>query len=150
MIYDVFENIDLYCQKGTALHRALCFARDFDSSQEDGRKEIDGDDIFAIAMSYETKAAADLVFESHKKYIDIQVLLAGKELFDVTLDTDLKVKTAYSGENDAALWEAPDLYTELPLVPGRFAVLYPQDIHRPCRIWDASMAVRKLVVKVRV
>ena len=150
MIYDVFGNIEFYCHEGTALHRALCFARDFDAGRGDGRIEIDGDDMFAIAMSYDTKAAEELDFESHEKYIDIQRLLKGRELMDVSLDTDLKVKTAYSEEKEAALWEEPGHYSELPLEGERFAVLYPQDIHRPCRIWDASMAVRKLVVKVRL
>lgn len=150
MIYDTFENIGLYCKEGERLCEALRFAQGFDQSQPDGRYEIDGDNIFANVMSYETFAAENLKFEGHKNHIDVQLLLEGEELMDVYLGADLEVDTPYSEAGDAALFRAPQLFSTVLLRPGRFAVVFPDDLHQPSRCIDVPQPVRKMVVKVRV
>jgi YhcH/YjgK/YiaL family protein len=149
MIYDVFTNMKLYFGEKSRLHKALDFAVRFDRSQSDGRYEVDGDKIYALVMTYSTKSAEELKFEAHKKYIDIQLLLEGREFLDVTQDRNLNVEMEYSDEKDAALFTAPADMTSVLLGPGNFAVLYPDDIHRPGRKVKDSKQVRKMVIKVR-
>lgn len=149
MIYDVFANVKLYFSKKEALSKAIDFAVHFDRSQPDGRYEIDGDKIYALVMTYSTKSAEEAKFEAHKKYIDVQLLLDGIEFLDVTQDRNLDVEMAYSDEKDAALFKAPAEMTSVLLEPGNFAVLYPDDIHRPCRKVKDAKQVRKMVIKVR-
>lgn len=150
MIYDTFENKGLYFGGEEPLHKALDFAIGFDQSQPDGRYEVDGDRIYANVMSYETKAAEELKFEGHKKYIDIQLLLKGSEYMDVSLDSTLAVDTPYSEQSDCALFAPSKHSASVLLEPGKFAVVFPHDIHQPGRRVEAPQPVRKMVVKVRV
>jgi len=150
VIYDTFENMGQYCGEGEPLRRAVDFAKSFDRSQPDGRYEIDGDNIFATVMSYTTLAAEELKFEGHKNHIDVQLLLEGEEFMDVCLDTDLEVDTPYSEEGDAILFKAPKQFSTVLLKPGRFAAVFPDDLHQPSRFVEAPQPVRRMVVKVRL
>ena len=150
MIYDTFEKVDLYFDRTESLHKALDFARTFDPSQPDGKYEIDGDNIYAMVMTYDTREAEELKFEAHKKYIDVQLLLKGSELLNVSLDHNLEVDTPYAEQKDVVLFKAPRYSTAVLLEPGNFTVLYPDDRHQPgCRVAEVA-SVRKMVVKVRV
>ena len=97
MIYDTFENMELYCQEGEALHRAIMYARDFDPSLEDELYEIEEKDIYARVMGYATTPSEERLFEAHHDYLDVQVLLSGGERLDVTLagEGNLKVLEPY-------------------------------------------------------
>lgn len=149
MIYDKLENAGQYTASLEALSKAVEYARSIDPSMPDGRIEIEGDNIYGLLSSYETMAESDVPFEAHRKYIDIQFLLEGRERLDVSHDDALEVKEPYSEEGDAALYYAPDTFSSVVLEPGKFVVLFPQDKHRPaCRLGGPQKA-RKLVVKVR-
>ena len=150
MIYDTFENLELYFEETGPLHKALSFAAEFDTSQSDGRYEIDGDHSYAMVMTYDTAASEELKFEAHKKYIDIQLMLEGVEFMDISLDKSLDVDTPYSERNDVALFKSPEHFTSVFLESGNFAVLYPHDIHQPGRKVGDSKQVRKMVLKVSV
>ena len=150
MIYDAFNNSHLYFDKAGPLHKALSFVTGFDTSQPDGRYDIDGDNIYAMVTTYDTKPAGSLKFEAHKKYIDLQLLLEGTEFLDVTLSESCKIDTPYSEQNDVEFFESPQNFSTVLLEPGNFALLYPHDIHRPCRMIKTEKQVRKMVLKVRV
>ena len=150
MIYDKFENIGLYFDKNRQLGKAIDFAAGFDKSQPDGRYDVDGDNIYAIVMTYETKTVEELKFEGHKKYIDIQLLLNGQEYMDVSLDKDLVVDTPYSRQNDVVLFAQPKYSASVLLKSGNFAIAFPDDIHQPGRMVEQAGQVRKMVIKVRV
>lgn len=149
MIYDVFANGKMYFNKKSVFGRALDFAVHFDRSQPDGKYEIDGDKLYAAVMTYQTRSAEEAKFEAHQKYIDIQLLLDGREFMDISIGEKLSVDTAYSDEKDVAFFKSPKYFTSVLLEPGRFAVLYPDDIHRPCRKIENPEQVRKMVIKVR-
>ena len=150
MIYDRFENLNLYAVPGSLLHRALVYARDVAADVADGRIEIDGERLYASVASYETGGRDERRFEAHRRYIDIQVLLAGEETIDVTLDGDLPVLEAYDDARDVMFLKPPAHVASLPMRPGWFAVFYPHDLHRPgCHLKD-KQKVRKIVMKVAV
>ena len=57
--------------------------RDTDFTKvEDGRYELDGENLFYFIQTYENNPANETP-EAHKKYIDIQCVLTGKERMDV-------------------------------------------------------------------
>ncbi len=151
MIVDTFENVDLYASCCGGLKQAVDFARKFDPAMADGKFEIDGRRMFAIASSYETASADELPFEAHKKYIDVHILLRGEERMDVSPDADPPVREPYCEDRDATLFDAPDSYSSLIARTGQFAVFFPGDVHRPgLSTGDAPTGVRKLVIKIRV
>jgi YhcH/YjgK/YiaL family protein len=150
MIYDRFENLHLYCQPGTRLHRALVYARDAARTVADGRMDIDGERLYASVATYETGSREERRFEAHRKYIDVQVLLEGEECIDVSLDQDLPVFESYDENRDVMFLKPPENVASLVMKPGHFGVFYPHDIHRPgCRLREKSR-VRKIVMKVAV
>lgn len=150
MIYDRFENLNLYCQPGTPLHRALVYARDVARTVADGRMDIDGNRLYASVATYETGSREERRFEAHKKYIDVQVLLEGEECIDVSLEKDLPTLEAYDEKKEVMFLKAPQHVASLPMKPGYFAVFYPPDTHRPgCHLLE-KRRVRKIVMKVAV
>ena len=150
MIYDLLENGGLYFGEGSALGKAVKFACGFDVSQADGRYEIDGDDVYALVMRYDTKPVSEGKFEAHRAYIDVQLLLEGEERMDVSIDGGGESVGGYDREKDAELWAEARDYCSLVMLPGRLAVLWPNDRHRPGCQLDGKKNVRKMVVKVRI
>jgi biofilm protein TabA len=150
MIYDTFEHIALYSHPGTRLHRALVYAMDVSRSVADGRTEIDGDRLYASVSTYDTGSREERRFEAHKKYIDVQVVLEGEESIDVALESDLPILEAYDEKKEVMFLKPPQEFASLVMKPGRFAVFYPQDVHRPgCSLRD-KRRIRKIVVKVQI
>ncbi len=117
-----------------------------------GRYEIDGDRVLAMVSSYETKPSEDCFYETHRKYIDVHVLVSGREYVLARDSASLTVKTVYSAENDIEFQEAsPGEVQRAYLAPGTVLILFPEDAHMPCvRIGGYPETVRKVVVKVRV
>ena len=150
MIYDLLKNVSSVGVVRDSLAKALQWADVFDVNQPDGRYEIDGEAMYAIVVTYDSKPVSKLFFESHEKYIDVQIVLDGQEYLDVALDEALTVRAAYDPEDDASLWDYDGAFSSLVMKPGRFAILWPSDVHRPARKLDKVAPVRKLVVKVRV
>jgi YhcH/YjgK/YiaL family protein len=119
----------------------------------DGRHELEGEELYASLSTYETGDPAAKSFEAHRRYIDIQAVLSGREeLFWAPL-AGLAERRVYSPAEDLAFFaDPPGGGTALTLEPGAFVVLFPQDAHKPgCRpAGEAAGLVRKLVIKVRV
>ncbi len=120
------------------------------SSLPDGRYDIDGDKLYASLASYETKDASEALFETHRKYIDIQIVLDGEEICGVApADEVTEIALPYEEEKDVAFFDAPDAVSAaIPLRKGLFAVFFPEDAHMPGLSGDAKSCVRKCVIKV--
>ena len=55
----------------------------------------------------------------------------------------------YSDEKDI-LFLSGVARARLKMIPGSFALFYPEDAHKPNCTWDEPQRVRKVVVKVRI
>lgn len=152
MIYDDFKNIGLYCKEGDRLYKALKYAMDFDLSQPDGEYEVEGKNIFAKVQSYSTQDAEQRKFEAHRNYYDIQVMRVGSERQDIYLgnESELEPLTKYDSGKDAIKLKSPDVFSSIIVSPEKFAVYYPNDIHRPNCYIDAPAEVRKICMKVKL
>jgi len=114
-----------------------------------GRYEVAGEAVFAIINEYATKPAAECEPESHRRYIDIQVMLEGTEIFGYAPLLDHQPSTGFLPDNDVAFY-APARLDYITLCPGRFIVFFPSDIHQPELFTDRPRPVKKLVMKVAV
>lgn len=135
------------------LQRALDFLqRARGADLPDGRVEIDGDRVFALVQSYETVAAGDpVIFEAHRKYIDVQYVAAGQEVIAWATTDRLLVTEAYDPAKEAWFGALPAAETTFVRVAaGELVVLYPTDGHTPRLAAGAPAAVKKIVVKVAV
>ena len=135
------------------MQRALDFLRQAPGADlPDGRIEIAGDSVFALVQSYQTAPASDpVIFEAHRRYIDVQYMVAGDEVLAWASADHLTVTQMYNPASEAWLGTAPASDTTfVRLAAGELAVLYPTDGHAPRVAAGAPAAVKKIVVKVAV
>lgn len=151
MIFDTLENAASYYCILPELQMAAEFLKQL-ASAGSGRVEIDGDNIYASLSEYETKLRCEGRPEGHRKYIDVQLLLDGIEQIDVTFDNDaLEIYTPYNPEKDCFFVKRTAADATVTLTPGKFAVLFPGDLHQPCiAVNDQPSKVRKVVFKIKV
>ncbi len=148
MLYGTTKHLESYQGIHPGVMRGLEILRDTDFSKlEDGRYEVDGDDLFFFIQNYMSKPANDMP-ESHKKYVDIQYLISGREWMGVAPLEDMTEVVEARPEKDIWRHHGP---TDKILVTGdRFAVFWPEDAHAPGIAVDGPEPCRKCVVKVRV
>jgi YhcH/YjgK/YiaL family protein len=121
------------------------------SKLPDGRYEIDGSRIFAIVQKYQTAAKDKCEAETHCKYIDIQYVYEGVELIGYGLtDTVHEISQDFSAEKDAIFYKSVHEERDLLLTPGRYAIFFPTDIHRPTCNFETEHQVKKIVLKVAI
>ena len=148
MIYDTLDHLEAYRGVHPGVMRGLELLRDTDFSQwEDGRHEIDGERLFILLQSYETKLQNDTP-EAHRKYIDIQYLLSGQEQMGVGPLEEMTEEVEARPEGDIWFYRGP--LSAILLSGRRFTALWPGDAHAPGIAVDRKPApCRKCVVKVR-
>lgn len=112
-----------------------------------GRIELDGDRLFINNVAPTCLPAEAQVLEVHRDYIDIHVLLEGKERIGWKALEDLQAeKQAYNPTSDCALYtDRPTFYVDLQ--PGEFVVVFPEDPHAPL---IGTGNIRKLIIKVKI
>lgn len=151
MILDRIENWGAYFTKETKLYAGIKFIMEHaDKNTPDGRYDIEGDDLYAIVQSYTTDTPVNKKLESHKKYLDIQCLISGREIIGWIPAYKLEVMTPYLGERDVIFYQSNEYISPLLLTPGVFSVFYPLDAHMPGCFLDKPEFVRKIVVKVKI
>ena len=116
-------------------------------SLELGEHEILGREVYAIVSEYAPKEHEDCLFESHKKYIDLQYLVSGEEMMGVTKPDGLEVVVPYTEDIMFYSAEGVDAVYE-KAVPGKFFVFFPDNAHRPSMKSAEGVTVKKVVVKV--
>lgn len=114
-----------------------------------GSYEIEGADIFVNVDEYVTRNEEDVLFEAHKKYADIQVIVSGEEKIGVLPLKNTTVTIPYDEEKDIMFLTADEENYRIA-APGRFFLFFPEDAHRPTVKSAENILVRKVVVKVRI
>ena len=150
MIIDKVEHFQDY-HFGPAWKLAFEFLSTLTPDSGDKKYPIQGDDIFALVMSYTTFAPEIAVYESHREYVDIQTVLVGAEGFECAFRDDLSVETPYADSRDAEFYKrAVPAQTRVDVYPGTFVMLYPHDAHMPgLMIGNEEKIIKKVVVKIR-
>lgn len=111
------------------------------------RIELQGDNLFINRIEAPSNPQEAQPIEAHEAYIDIQVLLEGRERIGwLPRAKCLTPRAPYDAEKDIIFYEEqPTNYVDL--LPGEFVILFPEDGHTPF-IGDGS-TISKLIVKVR-
>jgi YhcH/YjgK/YiaL family protein len=149
MIHDTLGAAETYYPLGPAFRLGFEFLRRFDPATADGRIALDGDRVFALVQSYATTPASERLFEAHRSHADLQFVASGEEAIYYSPLGRLRENAPYSSVKDVALFDGEN---DMPLVmpPGFFAILLPQDGHKPCCVWKVPRAVKKVVVKIHL
>lgn len=131
-----------------AWETAFKFLKETDFDNAEIKSYILSDDgLYANIEEYITKDSS--LFESHRKYIDIQYVVKGKEFVRVTsfdLSKNSVIKP-YDEKKDIEFFES-NLYQQVMLDGSNFLVLFPEDAHMPCMKVDSNEQVKKVVIKI--
>ncbi|MDK2789443.1 MAG: biofilm protein TabA [Epulopiscium sp.] len=153
MIYGDIKNTD-YIDKvyPLPLVKAINYLKNTDfSSIKAGKYEIEGQDIYAQVIDTTTKEKSKAKPETHKKYVDVQFLIEGKEIIGFARKSDSnKVVEDLLEQKDVIFYENAENESELVMAPGNFAVFFPDDVHRPACNCGGEHSIRKVIVKVSV
>jgi YhcH/YjgK/YiaL family protein len=116
---------------------------------ESFRHEL-GSGVFAIEQVYRTRARSEGFFESHRKYIDIQVVVAGEEIMEVLDVTAAVVREPYQEGRDLIVYHDNPAGSHLRIGAGQAAIFFPTDVHMPTLQCAEPVVLRKSVLKVPV
>lgn len=115
---------------------------------ENGKYSVDADNCYYMVQSYDAKSPFDARFESHREYIDIQIVLDGEEI--IRFESKEKLSQSAEYKPDVEYFAMNKDYDSVRLCRGDMAIIYPDEPHAPGIFAEGSSGhVRKLVVKIK-
>lgn len=154
MIIDKIKNIDKYAQLSQYSNEILGFIKRCEKEElSDGKYQLIGEDkLFALVQSYNTKSVEGALYEAHKRYADLQYIVAGNELIYYTILDNLELTEDRTPDQDILFYDNKQDNAKLTMQPGFFAYFDVQDAHMPCiQLKEGKCeTVKKIVFKVLV
>ena len=148
IIIDKLPNAEAYYHMHPAFKKAFAFLRqDGLAELPADRYEIDGDRLFCMISKGPGRSRSEAKLEAHRKYVDIQYVIAGTDDMGFRPTADCKlIDTSYDADRDIGFFnDQPDSWTPVP--PGSFVIFFPQDAHAPL---VSSGELHKVVLKIAV
>ncbi len=115
---------------------------------EIGKYPIDGEKCFAIISEYDTKSVDEAKIEAHKKYIDLQYVIAGEENIGLVSTENASVKTPYNDVKDVMFYDSEKVEYHLA-TNDTFFLFFPGEPHQPGMHANEKSHVKKLVIKIQ-
>lgn len=147
MIVDKIENWGNYF-KSSIFSEILKELGTYSVETENGVYKNNESFYFKI-MSYDTKLDS-IIIESHRKEVDVQILLSGNEKIKIYNSTAVEITEPYDSESDCQFYRKTDNpISEINLEPGYMAIFFPDDIHHPqLAVNDKIETLKKIVIKI--
>lgn len=154
MISDTFENLFIYqkiFRKNflLVLHPLVCNYIDSFTTGPQSFK-FKHKEFKIIGFDYPLKDPSACLIESHFAHVDLQMTVTGCEGIYVYSKSPATIPLSKNEAKDIALYSEDDLvlHSKLYLKERSFAILFPNDLHKPQVITENSTYVQKLVVKI--
>ena len=150
MIFDTRKNID--CYKGISAHldAAIEYIKTADFAAAPAGKTQVCDGCYFNKFSGKTRPMAEDGFEAHRQYIDIFLLLSGREIVTAGDAAALTPVCDYSAAEDY-IGLAGAVTATAVNTPETFVILFPQDAHNSgYGVEDEIITYDKVVMKVSV
>ncbi len=106
------------------------------------------DGVTAELQAYVTEPAEARRFETHDRHFDVQYVLEGEERFGHAARRDLGEAVERFVDRDVAFYKEPDHAGCVILRAGDFALVAPEDGHKPRCAVAGPAPVRKIVIKI--
>ena len=121
------------------------------SESDIGKRVTVDENFYYTIQEYMTKPENAVEMESHRKYIDILIMVRGEERMDIADISRLILKEEYDSEEDVMLWNVPQRMAGITIREGDCVILYPENAHRGAIInGSRQQRVLKIVGKVRI
>lgn len=116
---------------------------------EKGTHKIDGDNLYVNVAEYTTVKREERFWEAHKKYIDVHMIIEGKESIDVSFCDDMQIKS-FDENRDFVELIGEEKATVNLINKGDFLICYPEDAHRTAIICQQSQTIKKAIFKIKL
>lgn len=110
-----------------------------------GRYELTENGEYANVQEYVPDSSEH--FEAHKKYIDIQYVISGKEYIESLDVSDISPVIPYNTAKDVRFYDSNDYVRNLADNSIIF-IFFPNDAHKPGINAGSQDTVKKVVIKV--
>jgi|GEM_PF-2552544 len=105
--------------------------------------------ILVKKVEYPTTSPSTCQFENHERDVDLQVVIEGMECIEIARPEDVGEANQRDSDGDVAFYADPvNPVTKLLLGEGRYAVFFPEDVHRCGASVSGGVRLRKYVFKV--
>ncbi|WP_373078722.1 YhcH/YjgK/YiaL family protein [Fusobacterium varium] len=151
MIFDTLENLKNYKGISVNFDKAVesIMAGDYLNAFE-GRHDVDGDNVyFNVQEDLLTREVSETCFESHQKYIDIQLIVDGEEKFGYSARKVLKERNNYDSEKDYDHLDG-EIEVIYKMTKDRFILFFPLEPHMPCLKVGEKKKIKKAVYKIKI
>lgn len=106
------------------------------------------DSIFALEQVFMTKDKASCFYESHQKYIDFQLNLAGIEQMEYIDIDKMIIKAPYDSKKDLITYEFNANTSKFVMEKNDISIYFPNDVHMGISMFNNHPElVYKTVVK---
>lgn len=146
MIIDQLENINNYKKLIPNLDIGLNAIQNIENKPVE-RYEFDGG-YFMIQEGI-TKPMEEGLFESHKKYIDIQIVVKGKEEIAWMPLSELTAVQSYDEKLDKQKFTGLHVH-HMTITEGMFWIAFPWDGHQAISNLNEENDYRKIVLKLPI
>ena len=148
MIHDTLNNADRYATLHPLFPRAIEFLRSKDlPTLEPGIHVIIDKQMFAIIEQVSARVREAAKLECHQKYIDIQLVLEGRdEMGWKSLSDCQQPLNEFNREKDIQFF-TDRIDTWIATHANEFCIFFPQDAHAPL---VGTGKIRKVVMKIAV
>ena len=146
MILGSLKNIIDYYNLGENFKRGFEYLKNNNLFEmKCGKYTIDGNKVFISIEEYLGKEIEQSLWEAHKKYIDIQYIIRGKEKLGYMNIDEMKILSDYDKEKDIFFGNGKGKF--LTLNEGEFVIFTPSDAHMP-GIKINDKIIKKAVIKI--
>jgi len=145
LILDLIQNYKRYIPLYPLLEEGMEFAL---SKSEVPVGRYDRGNFYILVQEGETYPLEQGLYEAHRKYIDVQIVLKGEETVGWQGLSGLKECEPYSEEKDIVFFDGEGI--PIRIKEGMFYLAGLQDAHKPCRYIGKQGSYRKIVLKIPV
>lgn len=152
----IISDLQTYKEESQAFHPLISYAVRWLSENnlyetDAGRYDIlKNGDMFCMIQEVITEPFNTRRPESHFEYLDVQLVIHGRESIGVARKSKLNIPEEYRPDHDVVFYNEIDNESVFILSEGMFAVFLPSDIHRPCCEVGKPAKIKKAIIKIRM
>lgn len=114
------------------------------------KKDITIQECIVFHQSAITKKRYECFIESHKKFVDFQLIVNGSEQMEYVDIDKLKKKEMYNPDKDLIIYDDYEHTSKFLLQKSDIAIFFPDDAHIGQSMYIKESLINKVVVKVPV
>lgn len=151
MILDKIYNLNKYKNINHNLKDVITYIKTNDLNNLGYGQHTINENCYLIKTEISDLKTLQTIYEKHKKYIDIHILLSGNEKIKYLNEDDLLSSNDYDTYNDVTLEFSNKSLCTINLTKQNnlsFALFFPNEWHEP-KIYNGSYKITKIVIKVK-